>query len=474
MSDDQIGRHISLHLKSVSGDVIRNIGDDTSFTPKLEQSQVIMPDEGKYLALDSIAGDVVHYGDDVVALSLESSQDGNPTEPIPTVSSQLDTQTIPALAKQLSVALFALDDELEMVDSEYRTINSVEQFDQFLHSAIETNAAEFGVSLNGDETAELNVILKHSKKLQQIKHIKLAVRKQDQSLPDALMNYRDLKTIALKGFADDAIWVTGFQWRTLSTLVLCDLNHITDLDMVLGTTKRLKHLIIRNCEKLECLIDESGDNVMPLLHYLEINNCYHLSSLPESLYDLTTLKSLVLVECRKLKHISSDIEYLSALRTLVIQSCSKMTSLPASLGKLVRLKSLVLDNLPLKKLNRSLFNITGLQVLELRLNEISRLPLGRLGKLINLTTLILDCTSLVAIPSSIKNLKKLENLEIKSGAITSLPKSLTGLPALQWLKIRAINLKKAFDALSFRKLEYLILMSFKVKTLANTVRLPAL
>ena len=71
----------------------------------------------------------------------------------------------------------------------------------------------------------------------------------------------------------------------------------------------------------------------------------HASSLPETLWGLSNLVELKLMDCRELRGISPSIGRLSKLQLLEISSCRKLLELPMELCRLKNLESLKLDNL---------------------------------------------------------------------------------------------------------------------------------
>jgi hypothetical protein len=79
------------------------------------------------------------------------------------------------------------------------------------------------------------------------------------------------------------------------------------------------------------------------LRVLDLNHCYELTALPESIGQLQHLEQLLLDSCSHLAALPKSIGELTALRNLTLTYCSSMSVLPASNGKLQSLKVLDLS-----------------------------------------------------------------------------------------------------------------------------------
>jgi hypothetical protein len=90
---------------------------------------------------------------------------------------------------------------------------------------------------------------------------------------------------------------------------------------------------------------------LPGLQNLTINNCGNLvTSSPEIIQALSSLRSLCFSHCEGLISLPEYFGDLTSLRKLTIQSCHGMTSLPQNMDKLTNLKNLyILDCPELKK-----------------------------------------------------------------------------------------------------------------------------
>jgi leucine-rich repeat protein SHOC2 len=165
---------------------------------------------------------------------------------------------------------------------------------------------------------------------------------------------------------------------------------------------------------------------------------YRLSNLPESIGELTNLRSL------KLGYNNID-------------------NLPRSIGKLVNLRNLQLNRNSIKELSKSIEQLTNLQELNLEGNGLNNLPesIGRLtnlrelnladnrlsilpesiGQLANLRTLNLGNNSIDNLPGSIGKLTNLQELSLAGNRLSSLPGSIGQLTNLQELNLRGNQIR---------------------------------
>ena len=82
----------------------------------------------------------------------------------------------------------------------------------------------------------------------------------------------------------------------------------------------------------------------------------------------------------------------------------------------------------------ALWTLTGLQVLNLNLNDIHTLPAG-IGSLTNLTELDIYSNGLTSLPDEIGNLNKLTEMVVSLNSLTALPDTFSGLTALRALTL---------------------------------------
>ncbi len=168
---------------------------------------------------------------------------------------------------------------------------------------------------------------------------------------------------------------------------------------------------------------------------LNVTNA-ELKKLPK--YD-DQVKILVLSHNR-LRAVPESLGNLTSLRSLVL-SHNRLRAVPESLGNLHSLLNLSLDNNQLRFLPESLGNLTSLTNLILRGNQLRVLP-ESLGNLASLERLDLSRNELETIPDAFGKLTSLRLVGLCDNHLQTLPDALHNLPALQFLDVDRNPLQK--------------------------------
>lgn len=134
-------------------------------------------------------------------------------------------------------------------------------------------------------------------------------------------------------------------------------------------------------------------------------NTNHLKTLPESIGQLESLKTLDLY-MNKLKTLPETVGNLQSIQTLYL-SVNQLKTLPKSIGNLKSLKKLELKRNSLKYIPDSISELASLQILDLSENNLLNLP-ESIGSLKSLKVLDVARNKLMDLPDSIW---KLENLK---------------------------------------------------------------
>jgi Leucine-rich repeat (LRR) protein len=200
------------------------------------------------------------------------------------------------------------------------------------------------------------------------------------------------------------------EFGKLQSLVEFDLSSCYELGCLPNSIvdlSQLKTFRLQGCKKLENLPVEFGK--LQSLVELDLSFCSELGCLPDSIVDLSQLKTFQLQGCKKLKNLPVEFGKLRSLVELDLSCCSELGCLPDSIVDLSQLKT---------------FQLQGCRKLE-------NLPM-EFGKLQSLVELDLSsCYELGCLPDSIVDLsqlktfqlwecKKLENLPVECGKLQSM------------------------------------------------------
>jgi Leucine-rich repeat (LRR) protein len=94
---------------------------------------------------------------------------------------------------------------------------------------------------------------------------------------------------------------------------------------------------LKRCKKLENLPVEFGK--LQSLVELDLSKCSELGCLPDSIVDLTQLKTFRLCGCQKLENLRVEFGKLQSLVELDLFECSELGCLPDSIVDLAQLKT---------------------------------------------------------------------------------------------------------------------------------------
>jgi leucine-rich repeat protein SHOC2 len=144
------------------------------------------------------------------------------------------------------------------------------------------------------------------------------------------------------------------------------------------------------------------------------------------------------VDLRQGKHAMLLLKLLSKFitkSTSLDLSRNHLTTLPESIGDLSNLTSLNLSCNQLTSLPETIGNLCSLTSLNLRANQITSLP-ESIGNLSNLISLDLGCNQLSTLPESIGNLINLSELDLGHNLLVSLPDNIRKLINLKYLDVQ--------------------------------------
>ncbi len=212
-------------------------------------------------------------------------------------------------------------------------------------------------------------------------------------------------------------------------------------------------------------LPESIGSLRSLKSLYLVRNC--LSSLPIALQELTKLDSLNLAE-NKLTSIPATIGTLHSLRSLNL-SDNKLIAIPGGIGQLESLQYLDLDHNQLSSIPEEIGNLQSLTGLKLHNNQLTSLP-PAIGHVKSLEFLNLQNNSLVTLPEEIGSLRMLETLLLENNKLSSLPESMGQLTSLQILNLEGNKLPTLPESImQLTSLEALNLKGNNLTTLPEKV-----
>jgi Leucine-rich repeat (LRR) protein len=169
---------------------------------------------------------------------------------------------------------------------------------------------------------------------------------------------------------------------------------------------------------------------------------FEKNQLPDTLWQLTRLKTLKLIFLKNLAHLSEGIGQLTALTSLELSLLGeRLTELPCTIGQLINLEELSITHCSaLKSLPETLGQLKALKKLELTyLDSLNQLPTS-IGQLDHLESLVLSLSKVKSLPEEIGQLKALRLLNLgRLELLGSLPASLGQLESLEELKLQILH-----------------------------------
>lgn len=184
------------------------------------------------------------------------------------------------------------------------------------------------------------------------------------------------------------------------------------------------------------LPDELGN--LSNLESLQLENSY-VSVIPDSITQLTNLKTLNFRVFPLLRSLPEDIDRLSNLESVSFFRAESLTDLPDAFARLSNLKELAFAGNPLslhlgfKAIPPEVFQLSGLE--ELFLRSYAFEVTEDFSPLSALKELQLIDMRLSSLPESIQQLQNLEHLNLSTNHFTEIPDTVLQLPNLKYLNM---------------------------------------
>ncbi|KAH9725874.1 ADP-ribosyl cyclase/cyclic ADP-ribose hydrolase [Citrus sinensis] len=266
-----------------------------------------------------------------------------------------------------------------------------------------------------------------------LKEIDLSGSKQLTKLPD-LSLARNLESLDLWGCSSLMETHSSIQYlNKLAFLYLVSCESLRSLPHTIRS-ESLFELRLSGCSSLKRFPKISSC----FLKNLDLENC-GIEEVPSSIECLSNLRSLDLLNCTRLEHITSTI--------------FKLESFPSSLCMFKSLTSLKINDCPrLERLPDELGNLKALEELAVEATAIREVP-ESLGQLSSLNILVLNNNNFQRIPESIKHLSKLEYLNLsyceRLQTLPELPCNLYDLDAHHCASLEALSGFSSISSSSF-------------------------
>ena len=210
----------------------------------------------------------------------------------------------------------------------------------------------------------------------------------------------------------------------------------------LGDLKQLIHLDLNGCKGLKSLPHKIN---LEALEIIDLGGCSRLKKFPEITGNMSRLSELCLSETI-IKDLSLLLKHLTNLTKLDLRECKNLSSLPNSVCILMSLKTLNLSGCSrIDKLPENLGNVEGLEALNVSGTSIRGLP-SSIILLKNLKNLSFSgCDFLLSKPSN--KLLNFRSFQRSPDAIGMLMHSLSSLSSLRDLNLSYCNLRAVPDVI---------------------------
>ncbi|KAJ0243186.1 Disease resistance-like protein DSC1 [Hirschfeldia incana] len=279
-----------------------------------------------------------------------------------------------------------------------------------------------------------------------------------------LANAHNLERLNLEGCSN--LKRLPSSMKCLEKLVCLNLRECTSLKSLPKGLKcqSLETLILSGCSSFR-KFPMLSDNVEVLLLDGTV-----IKSLPESIQSLRKLALLNLKNCKKLRHLSSDLHKLKCLQELILSGCSQLEVFPEIKEDMESLEILLLDDTAISEMP-NMMHLSNIKTFSLCGTD-SQLSVSMFCSpppLVcpRLTDLYLSSCSLYKLPEDIGGLSFLQSLCLSGNNIEHLPESFNQLHNLKWFDLKYCKMLKTLPTLP-QNLQYLDAHECEsLETLAN-------
>ncbi|GMN61866.1 hypothetical protein TIFTF001_030944 [Ficus carica] len=250
----------------------------------------------------------------------------------------------------------------------------------------------------------------------------------------------------------------------IKCLLLSKCQNLKSLPTTICKLKHLKELAPTYCSKLEYLPEILEP--MPNLRSLNLSGT-GIIDLPKSSYNLIGIESLFFNECQNLQSLPTTFCKLKSLKTLQLYSCSKLEYLPEISEPMPNLRYLHLLGSGIIDLPKSIYNLIGLEILNLMYcQNLKSLP-TTICKLKSLVQILLyDCSKLEYFPEISEPMQNLIAIHLDGSGIRKLPTSLLeNLNGIDAFSLRGCKNLELIPHTMYNKIRLKIIGCPKLKSL---------
>eukprot|EP01018_Ginkgo_biloba_P036972 Gb_40967 [translate_table: standard] len=295
---------------------------------------------------------------------------------------------------------------------------------------------------------------------------------------DAFANMKDLKLLELEDncvegdlgkLPQGLVW---FRWRNYPYECIppnLRINHVRVLDFCGGklvslwsdqsqVPLELQVLNLQRCYKLQRVPDSIGS--FRALQKLDFSECLLLKTLSEEFCNLESLEVLHLNRCLNLEYLPSGFGGMRRLRDVSLRACEKLKALPESFGLLPQIEYLDMTDCTNVKIEEGSFgSISTLkEVYLLNCRKLETFPTQltrqRSLKKLGVATDLGHNERLIDIPENIGDLSMLT--ELRLGNLTGIPQSIGNLSQLVRLHLWGLaNMRAIPDSIGLNNLRLL-------------------